>query len=856
MKKNIEIVIILIVIFLAFIPIFIGQINFPINTYKVSSLYQNLSGVKNHGYSISYQDILYNTYPWAKQDQAAIKKWTVPLWQFSNLAGYPLLGNDQSQFFFPLIMPLLYITSFVSAISIEAFLKIVLLSIGGYLFVSLYTKRSISKIIGSLLIALNGFATMWLLWPISSAFIFIPFILWIIEKSYREDIPYKYTIFFISIFVALELLSGSLDISLVFSFAIILFLIFIIIRERKIKKLVLLSIFIGAIIGLLISMIQIYPVIIDLLRSYYFHIRISYQQYDVLKYSDLLKFIYPGIFGVPWANSLPWVAQNFSETSFFIGLPAFYLGIIAFSNKLGRKYKLSILLLFLIIILIITGTIPFSYLIQIPIIKNTLYHRMEGFLPVLYSVLVVFGIDAIYKALSTGDFSKIKKYTYIFSISIVGLSTIIILKILFTIHNTASMLQSLKSILFQDLITFIFILSIFFIKSIKTSEKNIKICLAFIILIFCITPLILINYRYWQYTSSNNLVKPTNKDIKIFSKNKDYRVLSTSNISPAEVNVLAGFNEFDAYDPVVPAEYYNFYKLIGKKNNVINFSYSNIYKNSLKYLQIASIKYILLSFKSTPPNGTVLMKNHNLSNFINKSTFFLKKYNIYSKHNLDALYYLAKEYHINHGFENRGNVVKNIKTFLRKPNILYVNNFEKYTGFYRSLSLKYNTQIESILKINIPYFLTYKVENPLKIVYQPKKVYQYSSSGLKQLKKMQSIKGNKFAVTSVLNSKLDNSHYNVLISNYNQGNNEIKFNVLDKYGKSTFISIEELYYPGWVAYDNGKKINLYRSNSIFDGIIVKNKNNDIVLKYQPANFNKGIDLSLLGILILFVVIFI
>ena len=855
MKKTVrDIAIIFFIVALGFIPVFFGKINFPSNIYKAIPLYQNTKGATEHGYSISYQDILFNTYPWAKQDQSAVKNNSIPLWQFSNLAGYPLLGNDQSQFFFPLFYPLLYIVSFASAITIEAFLKIIFLSLGGYLFISLYTKRSISRITGSLIIAFNGFATMWLLWTVSSAFIFIPFILWIIEKSYREDIKSKYTIFAVSIFVALEILAGSLDVSLVFLIAIILFLIFLMIREKKVKRNVLISIFIGAFIGLLISMIQLYPAIIDLLRSYYFQLRFNNNIYDFLKSFNLLKFIYPGIYGVPWANSYQWVEQNFSETSFFISLPAFYLGLLSFADKSKMKSKIFAISLFTLIILIITGVIPFFYITQIPIFKNTLYHRMEAFIPLMYAILIALGIDSLYKSISSDNFEKIKKYTYIFLISISAISLLIFAKLTVTIYNTPTFYQSLKSLILQDFIVIIFILLVFIIINLKISIRYIKIIVAILILVFSITPLIIINYNFWQYTNQN-LSHPHSKYTKLFSENKNYRVISTASISPPEMNVLSGFSEFEAYDPVIPNEYINYYNLIGHKDSVIYLMYSKLYPSSVKYLRLSSVKYVLLPFSENPPKGLIPIDNKNISVFTKYTTAFLKKFHIYSKNNLDAMYSLEQDYIYNHPFKNNSNVIQNIDKFLKNKYNSYVVEVSNHQNFYLSFKSKYRYSIEHILKLKEPGFLIYRVSSPLRIVYEPINVYQVSSLESRQIKKMKSVNKKDFSVTSKINSNIYNSTDRVKISGYLQGRNEIKFKVYNKSGKKVFISINELNYPGWFAKDNNKSIKLYRQNGIFDGITLSGKYNNVTLIYAPKNFNTGVYLTLLGLfLLLFVII--
>ena len=281
MKKTFfEISIIIFISCLFLFPLFIGKVMFPSNIYRVIPLYQNIKNTSQNGKTITQGDVLENTFPWAKEIESFFRNGYAPLWQFQNLAGMPLLGNDQSHPFFPLEFPLFFITSPVAAVNISALLEIITMAIGGYLLISIYTKNSTSKILGALIIALNGFTTGWLLWPLVTVLCIFPYILWLIEKIMRSEISKRKIVILSAIFTAFIGLAGNIEITLILLFASSIFLISIMIRDRKLKIKNLFFLLLGIILGALISSIQLYPAIIDLLRSFYFHFRTASNAYD------------------------------------------------------------------------------------------------------------------------------------------------------------------------------------------------------------------------------------------------------------------------------------------------------------------------------------------------------------------------------------------------------------------------------------------------------------------------------------------------------------------------------------------------------------------------------------------------
>lgn len=67
--------------------------------------------------------------------------------------------------------------------------------------------------------------------------------------------------------------------------------------------------------------------------------------------------------------------------------------------------------------------------------------------------------------------------------------------------------------------------------------------------------------------------------------------------------------------------------------------------------------------------------------------------------------------------------------------------------------------------------------------------------------------------------------------------------------KPGIFLITDTYYPGWVAFDNGKQVKIIRANYAFRAIIVEAGIHKLEFKYQPKSFIFGLILSFFGLLL-------
>ncbi len=73
--------------------------------------------------------------------------------------------------------------------------------------------------------------------------------------------------------------------------------------------------------------------------------------------------------------------------------------------------------------------------------------------------------------------------------------------------------------------------------------------------------------------------------------------------------------------------------------------------------------------------------------------------------------------------------------------------------------------------------------------------------------------------------------------------------------KKSFLVLSDIFYPGWVAYVDGKKTSIYQANIAFRGIPVSEGKHSITFKYEPRSYLLGSVLSLVSILTLIGFIF-
>ena len=72
---------------------------------------------------------------------------------------------------------------------------------------------------------------------------------------------------------------------------------------------------------------------------------------------------------------------------------------------------------------------------------------------------------------------------------------------------------------------------------------------------------------------------------------------------------------------------------------------------------------------------------------------------------------------------------------------------------------------------------------------------------------------------------------------------------------SAILFLSDVYYPGWKAYVDGNKTQVYRANFTFRSIIVPKGTHSVTFVYDPISFRLGLFFAGIGAILLFVTIF-
>ncbi|MDD2807457.1 MAG: YfhO family protein [Patescibacteria group bacterium] len=66
------------------------------------------------------------------------------------------------------------------------------------------------------------------------------------------------------------------------------------------------------------------------------------------------------------------------------------------------------------------------------------------------------------------------------------------------------------------------------------------------------------------------------------------------------------------------------------------------------------------------------------------------------------------------------------------------------------------------------------------------------------------------------------------------------------------LFISQLYYPGWIAKVDGKKVDLERVNGAYTGLMIPSGEHRVELKYDPKSFELGLTISLLTLILIII----
>ena len=67
--------------------------------------------------------------------------------------------------------------------------------------------------------------------------------------------------------------------------------------------------------------------------------------------------------------------------------------------------------------------------------------------------------------------------------------------------------------------------------------------------------------------------------------------------------------------------------------------------------------------------------------------------------------------------------------------------------------------------------------------------------------------------------------------------------------KQAPLIVSNVFYPGWQAFIDGQKTQIYKVNFMFQSVIIPQGNHSVEFKYRPRSFYNGLYLSAFGIIL-------
>ncbi len=725
------------------------------------------------------------------------------LWNPYIQAGVPVYLNPENQSFYLPSLIIMKILPNAFGYNLSLLLHYALAGFFTFLFLKRLKLNRISAIIGGMCFAFCGFLVIHKghLAMINAA-IWLPLILYFMER-YFED---KKIIFLIlsAISFSASILAGYPPVSFYIGMVIFPYILFKIFSDgkfgnekipRKIVSFILISLIIS-IIAFLISAVQIFSIVETLayinreIISYTFFAGVSFP------FSSLPIFLFPLY---PYALVI-------SETSVYIGIMPLIFAFLAFiwRKKNYQIYFWSLIVIFSFLLVLGDSTPFYKIMYHVPIYNMFRIPARNGFeLDFALSILAAFGINYIIRDYLS---NKAKKWIKI-SILALGIVTFCIICFLVIQYQAISIFGLIKvnsEILYKLLIVnsiyvplILITISAVFLSLIPKFSKKKIFWIAIVIFIF----IDLFSFGHYfgntYYNSSLIEDKNTSEVYSFMYKEND---LTEIRIFPSEKDSIKK-NNFDEIF-LLPSKYRYFDErsIVAIKNGIypdINVLYKINIING--YYPIGFKDYLNLT------SFDVYGENDKYSDLLNNSrilSILSTKYVVTSDANKKRIIESIPTYQKNYETKD-GVVIYENKNFL--PRARFIEKIINVNSFNESNQILWNDS-------NFNPSITALVQN--------------------------------YKDTTLL------SPGEVLKTNYQ--NDEITLSV--KTGNNSFLVLSDTYYPGWKAYVDGKETEIYNTNGVMRGILIKGEGiHQIKFVFRPDLFYWGLFISLISFLLITII---
>jgi len=725
-------------------------------------------------------DTVRQTYPWRYLAISQLKNDSIPWWNPYAFSGTPLLANMQNATFYPLNVIYL-VTDFRSGWVFQVLLQSVLSILFMYLFARSVFLSKISGLFAGFVFAFSGYMMVWFeLNTVVHAGLWLPFILWTINKARENKLYYWLTIFGLCSSFFANHLQTTLYVYLV---SIIFFIIFNVFKTKsKLRRKHILSFLAVFIVTGVIISVQLFPGLQLLSNSPRQGVNSEIFDKFLLPWSHLITFIAPDYYGNP--ATADYFGKDYGEFMAYFGLLPFILVLSRFSPSKKNKYEIFFIVLFLVGLVLALKS-PIAYLpklAKMPILESSAPSRSLFLVHASGALLAAFGYESFYnnkqrKAIYRSAFFVGTVLTIILGITLIQFTTTsdIVIK--------AQTFVSLKNLLIPVLIMAT-LLGCFFVTRIfafSSQKKRMLLPLIFIFMPTIFTQSYFTN-RYLPF-SSQELIFPSNSAFEFLQKQEGhFRFFGVGSASVTSNTWLPySLSSVEGYDSLYQSRYG---QLLGSASNqglvptVVSRSDANLDPNKddfyRKRLQnLLGIKYIL--DKNDFPQSTW-------------------------EPDLDK--FPADNYQLIWQ-ENKFKIYENSQVLDRA---MLIPTYEVLTDSKTMLDRIFDPVWDPTKSILLEL-------EPYSTVVQ-KKPFQFDSVDLSEYP----IEGK------------------VIISDYSES--EVIFSLDSSDNQLLFFS--DSYYPGWKAYLDGNEVPILRANYAFRGVVVPQGKHVVTMRYEPSFLPKKV----------------
>ena len=334
--------------------------------------------------------------PWLAYAAQRLHAGALPLWQPANMLGAPFIGNMQSAVFDPLNWPYMLWPD-PMMLAMRAWLKLVVAALGTYgLARAVLRVGPVPAALAAISFAFSTFLTVWLLYPLTGAVVWLPWLWWATARLITQPGPRSVAV--LAGFAALPLLAGQPEMALHLALATGTWALFCAIRcgggQRGLTGLGLWAG--GYALGTLLAAIQVLPFLEYLSQSAAWQARAGAQPDLWLPPYLAWTLVSPLLFGTPIHSDWWDMWTNYNEAANYVGLLPLLLLPFALRERAQRA-----LALFLIGGALLAAGVAyhlpliFDAWTSLPLLRTAANQRLIVFVQFALALLGALGLDAV-----------------------------------------------------------------------------------------------------------------------------------------------------------------------------------------------------------------------------------------------------------------------------------------------------------------------------------------------------------------------------------------------------------------------------------------------------------------------------